>query len=256
MKNRFCLLLGAVLMVLAGCASAPPTVAPGVADGIKRVAVISMVADSFRRMHVGFTAFGNEYETVPIAEWGLDQDYERQLALAAEQLLSATSVKVAYRPEDFRRVNDLKGPWDAPAFWGPNFEAIEKHVTEICTRESLDALLVVAKRKRGDLFGGTNQAVSAAGIYTRRGISLLHLLAVVSLHDCKTGKSLASRDLGTTASQGRGGGRPPVVSIPEELSRKPSAEWTPEMVEQVRTTLRDLPKPVWGDTLKSMLPPR
>lgn len=222
---------------------------------MKRVAVISMTADELVRQHVGVTVFGNEYETKAISAWGLDAVYEQQLAGAVEKVLGTPGLRVPYSREEFGHVNDLNGPWNAPAFWGPNWGAIAAPTKKLCEQSSLDGVVVVAKRKTNDIFGGTNQSVSGIGLYTRMRVSLLHVMSVVSLMDCKTGKPLATRDL-STSSKPTSGNRPSpalTVSLPDTVTRKPVGQWDADTEARIRGNLTDLPAPAWESTLRSLL---
>lgn len=242
-----------VAIALTGCASTSKTMAPEAAAGIKRVAVVSVTADEFTRQYVGFTVFGNEFEKKSIASWSIDKAYEDQIGAAAEKVFGATVVKAAYPLADFARVNELKGPWDAPAYWGPNWALIEAPTRDLCAANKLDGVLVAARQKEGDTFGGTNQFVSGAGIYTRRGISVLHLLSSVSLLDCKTGQILASQRLYQDRPDAKYRDRLVSVPLPTEVSRTPIPQWTPEIENRIRQELVELPKAAWGATLRSML---
>lgn len=254
MRTLLTILLAAAI---SGCATAPPPLSPEVAARIKRVSVVSATADNFTRQYVGVTVFGNEREQRSISDWAADRAYEEQLGAAAEQVFSATYVKVEGAASQFVAVNDLKGPWDAPAFWGPNFSKVEASVKALCQAHALDALFIVAQRKSGDIFGGTNQVVSGAGIYTRRNIALMHLLSEVALLDCRTGKEIATRLLVKASPQPDGKTRylPVSLPLPEELARTPIPQWTPEMEAQVRRELLALPREAWADTLRPLLGP-
>lgn len=244
-------------VLLAACATPPSSIAPATASTIKRLSAISVSGDRFRRLYVGLTVFGNEYDERPIPDWGLDSEYEAQIELAAKKVFTANYVKVAYSRADFIHANDLNGPYDAPAFWGPNWSTIQPYVKSVCAHDSLDALLVVAARETGDIFGGTNQSVIGAGIYTRGRTSILHYLAAVSLYECKTAKVLATRNVGRNGGARAGTMvQPPAVDLPEVISRVPTSQWTPEIEQQIRSILLELPKAAWDDTLGAMVQPR
>lgn len=247
--------LGALLItaVLAGCASAPQTIAPDVAAGIKRLGVVSVTADEFTRQYVGVTMFGNEREKKSIATWNLDKAYVEQIGAAAEKVFGATVVKAAYPVADFARVNAHKNGWDAPAYWGPHWEVIETPVRDWCAANRLDAVLVAAQQRDLDPFSGTNQAVSGAGVYSARmGASVLHLLSNLSLLDCKTGKVLVTRWL-YKSQDGKYRDRLVSSPLPTEVSRMPIPEWTPEIESRMRQDLLDLPKAAWTSTLRAMV---
>jgi hypothetical protein len=256
--NRWTRIVGAILVAgLTGCATSPTLVAPETAARIKRVAPISVTADKFTRQYVGFTVFQNNGEEVPIADWGVDAEYEKQLALEIERM-GMTAVRAPYPLGDFVHVNDLNGPYSAPAFWGPNWTKIEATARAYCAANSLDALVVVARQTTGDFLAGTNQAVSGAGIYSRgnpvRPITVMHLVSRVGLIDCATGKPLAVRTLARNQDPAPAAERQarPLLPVGDNVSRVPIGQWSPVLREQVRRDLIGLPQGVWADTLKSM----
>lgn len=243
MMRRVVVVLATAVAVLAGCASAPPRVAPASATaGIHRFGVVSVVAPEITRMHVGVTVFGNEHEVRPIGSWNLDAAYEDELGAAAARALSATRVPVDPGRGAFMKVNDPNGPWDAPAFSGANWSGIEDAVRAVCQQASLDALLVVARRRSNDVFGGTNQRLQGIGLYSRGNLSLLHLLADVGLMDCRTGQPVAHHAMTWT------------VPVDASLAASPLAGWTPETEERVRQQLLGVTPAAWESTLRSLLP--
>lgn len=256
------IILGTVLTFgLVGCATAPKSISPDVARRIKRIAPISAAADNFTRQYVGLTVFGNEREEKPIADWAIDRAYEEQLASEIQRTLGLTAIRAPYSVSEFAHVNDLNGPYYAPAFWGPNWDAIGPAARAYCSANSLDALLVVAKQTTGDFLAGTNQHLSGAGIYVRGPgdrISVMHLLSRIGLIDCVTGKPLAIRTLTQTQDLPPRAGRPapPLLALPGAISRMPIPQWTKEMQEKIRSDLIALPRSAWTDTIKSMFPPR
>lgn len=235
-------ILAIVAALLAGCVSAPPRDIPAHAvHGMKRFGVVSVTGSEFIRQYVGITAFGNEREVKAIGDWRLDEKYERQLGTAAERVLGATFIKADYPTAEFMKVNDPNGPWDAPAFSGANWAGIEATAKATCQKENLDALFVLARRKSGDIFGGTNQRVEGIGIYARRGISVLHLLSRIGLIDCKTGKLLGDHEVLRRAT------------LPEELA-SPIADWSTESESRIRQQLSEVPGVFWENTLRILLP--
>lgn len=235
-------ILAIAAALLAGCASAPPHDIPAHAvHGVKRFGVVSVTGSEFIRQYVGITVFGNEREVKAIGDWGLDEKYQSQLGAAGEQVLGATFIKADYPTAEFMRVNNPNGPWDAPAFSGANWAGIEATAKATCQKENLDALFVLARRKSGDIFGGTNQRVEGIGIYARRGISVLHLLARIGLIDCKTGKPLGDHEVLRRAT------------LPEELAG-PIADWSTESESRIRQQLSEIPGVFWENTLRVMLP--
>ena len=244
---------------IVGCATPPARVSPEVAARIKRIAPISVTADNFTRQYVGLMVFGNEREEKPISDWTVDSAYEQQIASAIERTPGMVAIRAPYSAPDFAHVNDLNGPWSAPAFWGPNWDAIGTAARAYCSAHSLDALLVVAKQTSGELLGGTKQNLSGTGIYVRgpgERVSVMHLLARVGLIDCVTGKALVIRTLARTQETSPGAVRQamPIMTLPGEISRTPIPQWSKEMQEEIRTDLIALPGNAWAETLKSMFP--
>ncbi len=160
-----CVAAGAALF--AGCATKAPPIPRETVSALKRVAVISKTYPTFTRRYVGVTVFGNEREERNISAWNLDQEYGRQIGSLLETTFKLQVVSAAYSQAEFGHALDPKGPWDAPAYWGPNWRAIELAAKKHCDENSLDALIVVASTKSGDVFAGTNQMVSGAGSYVR-----------------------------------------------------------------------------------------
>jgi hypothetical protein len=251
---RVCTLLLATF-VLSGCATREPPLAQELVASVKRISVVSVTALDFNRQHSGWTAFGNEREQRPIAEWAIDRDYEKQIGAAAERVFGATYVNVQGPHALFSSVNDLSGPRDAPAFWWPNFQNIEQSAKDFCKQQTLDALIVVARQKTTDPLLGSSHALSGAGIFTKSSYSALHLLSVVSLLNCNTGKPMATRVLAqrNTYSNGRVYFAPVNLLLPEEVSRIPLSAWTPELESRIRQNLKSLPERAWEDTLRTMV---
>jgi len=103
-----------------------------VAPRINRVAVVSMTAKSFARQYTGLTVLGNEKEEINISDWKIDAQDEEQIRGQLKSDYGFSVVAAAYSETSFAHVNDLNGPWDAPAFWGPNWGAIEAATKRYC----------------------------------------------------------------------------------------------------------------------------
>ena len=210
------------------------------------------------KQYIGLTAFGNVGESVRIPEWNLDATYEEQLAKAVQSVFKADTIMLSRFRADFAEVNSLNGPYNAPAFWGPNFSKIEEGTRKACQANGLDAVVVVARWKTRDLLGGTNQPVEGVGIYSRRSESVVHALSKIGYMDCKSGKALAIASLFKESSSGANsfGARVPTAPIPAELATKAYSNWTPEEKERVRNALSALPTSAWTPTLQGMLATR
>ncbi|MBI3480534.1 MAG: hypothetical protein HY016_09305 [Nitrosomonadales bacterium] len=281
MKNMACFFAVLCSLVLVGCATLPPTIDADVLTRIKRFSTVSMVADTVSREYVGYTAFGNEFEEMDISQWDIDKLYATQLASAVQAVFGATYVPDQHSLAVFKQVNDLNGPWDAPAYWGPNWSKIEVAAKTYCRENSLDALFVVAKRKSLDVFGGTNQRLEALATYAYRDISVIYLSAEVALIDCVSGKALVVRSLLLPAEFGAKdkSAEPtnviagavnyfthlslsgtnnksirPMKEVSTDISKKPIPEWSETVKAIIRQELIDLPIQAWAETLRTMLP--
>jgi hypothetical protein len=249
-------LLGAcVVVVLAGCAT--DRVPPDVASRIKRIAPIAMVGDVFERRFDASVIFLDEYDKKDISHWKIDAAYEQQLGSAAERMLGVIVSRPKYSVEEFAHVNDLV-TWkeDLLRFESrrnPNWRKIEAPARAYCSANSLDALLVVAKMRRG---GGRGiGSVARARIYTWAAPGLrrseLHVFAVIGLIDCRDGKKVASHTLEMSRDPAAGY-MLPVTDLRMKIARTPISQWTPETDDRVRAAAIALPGRAWVDTLRSL----
>ena len=245
-------------LMIIGCATAPAPIARETANRVHRVAVISSTAKVFTRQYTGLMVFGNEKEEIDISDWKIDEQYEEQLAAEVGKLPGLTVVKAPYSQAEFAHVNDLKGPWDAPAFWGPNWGAIEAATRNYCAANALDAILVVGKAKTGDFLGGSNQVFGGSGVYVRgpgSRVSVMHLISKIALLDCTTAKPLAIRTVAMNQNDLPGAivRSAPLLSLPEDLTRSPISQWSREQKQRIQASLAALPIRAWAVTLRSML---
>ena len=253
------LLLLSTPLIFAGCATPPAPLTSEAAAHIHRVAVISQTGAVLTRQYTGLTVFGNEKEEKNISDWKIDAEYESQIAQEVEKNFGLSVVKTPYPAADFAHVNDLNGPWEAPAYWGPNWSAIEAAAKNHCAANSLDAILVLAQAKTYDFLAGTNQYFGGAGVYVRgpgNGTSVLHLIAKLALIDCTNALPVAVRTLAKNQNDMPGAivRSSPLLTIPVEISRQPLPQWTTAQQDQIHTELVALPGTVWGDTLRSIFP--
>lgn len=253
------LLASSVALIIAGCVTPPAPLTSEAAAHIHRVAVISQTANVLTRQYTGLTVFGNEKEEKNISDWKIDAEYESQIAQEIEKNFGLSVVKAPYPAADFAHVNDLNGPWDAPAYWGPNWSAIEGAAKNYCAANSLDAILVLAKAKTDDFLAGTNQYFGGTGVYVRgpgNGTSVLHLIAKLALIDCKNAMPVAVRMLAKNQNDMPGAivRSAPLLTVPVEISRQPLPQWSASQLDQIHAELVALPGTVWGDTLRSILP--
>jgi hypothetical protein len=247
------------ILSLVGCATQQIPIGDDVASKIKRVAVVSITAKSFSRQYTGLTVFGNEKEEIDISDWKIDAQYEEQIRYQLRNEFGLDLVVAPYSELEFSHVNDLNGPWDAPAFWGPNWGAIELTTKNYCNSNSLDAVLVLAKGKTSDFISGSNQSFGGAGIYARGPMgktAVLHLISKVALLDCATAKPLAIRPLAAKQNglYGEVIRSSPLLPINFDESRAPIQQWSPELKQRIRSNLANLPNPAIAETLKSIFP--
>lgn len=255
MRTLTLLLAGVVVVLCAGCASTPRTATPETTSRYKRIGVVSVTAQSFSRKHVGFTVFGNELETIDSSSWDIDAKYEEQISKQLLALGGFEVVRVPFSRQDFLRINDLNGPWDAPAFRTPNWGAVEKAIKEYCAKNNVGAILVTFVVESPDFLGSSNQRIRGAGLYTRgvtnSMLAVLHLISEVALVDCQTAQPVAIRGLATTQD-----GFPgqilrafPTKPIPVELARAPMSQLTESQVATLKQTLILLPEDAWAPTI-------
>lgn len=245
------------ILVLAGCAtgSIPGSVPPGTT--IQKAAVISVTAKTFTRAYTGLTVFNNESEEFDIQDWKVDLLIEESGKNALKDL-GVASIDNDYSVEQFSPVNDLNGPYDAPAFWGPNWSHVESPSIAYCQKHGLDALIVVAKSRTSDFLTGTNQAFGGVGAYARGpigSVSVLHMVSYVGIVDCKTGKALATRRLSTSSSDSYRDiiREIPLISLPLTEVKQPASQWTEEQKTRYRDLVSKLPGQALRVTLSKLL---
>lgn len=246
-----------ISLTVAGCATSPVTITQETASRIHRVGVVSFAAKTFTRQYTGLTVFGNEKESKDISDWNVDKEYEAQIANETQRTLGLSVVIAPYSADEFSHVNDLNGPWEAPAYWGPNWDAIANATKTYCSTNSLDAVFVLAKSMTGDFLAGTNQYFGGTGIYVRGpgdGVSVIHLIAKLALLDCNTAKPIAIRIVASNQGDMPGAivRSAPLASLPPEISRKPIPEWTEAQKQRLQAELVALPAQAWAATLNSM----
>jgi hypothetical protein len=249
-----------LLLLLAGCASGPERLDVATLSKIRNVAVMSLAAHEFERRYTGFTVLGNEYENRDIAEWKVDDQYEAQIQAVLGTLTRFKVARPAYERTDFYRVYELDGPWDAPAFRTPKWSAVEQPLKAFAQKNALDAIIVIVRTESPDVLAQTNQYMRGAGFYARgfgdsTSVSVLHLLAIVSLIDGNTGKPIAARRLARSydrwaSTMLRIGA---IENIPATWSRAKLGQWDEKAVREIRERLVDLPKDSWKPTLGALL---
>lgn len=235
----------AVASLIAGCAAPGPDPATrDAARAARRIGVVSVAADRLDRQFVGLVVFGNQNESRPIEAWNVDAAWQGQMADALTRL-GLEAVQAPYPRDAFVHANDLRSPWDAPAFWGPDFDAVRQPVRELCQANHLDAVAVLARATYSDTLGGTNQVLRGASIYAHMsGPARLHLSARVALMSCASGEVIGKpQTLPQTA----------FLMVPEPLAKTPFAQWTEADERTVHEALVRLPESYWAGTLGAIL---
>lgn len=221
---------------------------------------MSLAANKFERKYTGFTVFGNEIESKDISDWNIDQEFEAQMAVALSKL-GYQPVRMSYDRKDFVHVYDVHGPWDAPAYRTPNWDAIQGSLTSLAEKNSLDAVIVVASADSPDFLADTNQFLRGAGFYSRgiggrTKVSVLHFFASVAIVDGHTGKVLATRWL-STIQEGNWGEiarASPMADVSPDLSRAQLSAIDAKTWSDIRLELVGLPKDAWEPTFKALMP--
>ena len=143
------------------------------------------------------------------------------------------------------RIYDLNGPWDAPAFRTPKWDATADAFRALAKQNNVDALLIVRGRTGGDFIGMSNQSVSGLGLYARgmgnlTTASSAYLLADVWIIDGRTGQPMAGVLLSSGHPSFMGGPLErgvPRAAVGSELTRKPYGQYTDREREQLRSVL-------------------
>lgn len=248
----------AVVILTSGCAAKKlSTISAESSAKIKRVAVISVVSDTFTRQHIGVTIYGNETEEAEISDWKIDKHVEERMRSELKQLYRLEPVDAEYSRAQFAKVNQLvgKGPI---SFQEPDWESIKSVTQKVCNQNSLDAVFVFAKIYANvpgltAVFGGT-------GIYTSKNIlsetANLFFVSKLALLDCATGNPLQVRVFSNRQSKDyRYVYRwLPIETVEYDAARIPIHEWSSGQVEKIRSQLMLLPEKAVTETLGSMLP--
>ena len=237
---------------MSGCATTEVVAPQEGLSKIKRVAVASFVGNKLTRQVVGMTVFNNDKEEVDIASWGVDAAFEGQVTKVLSGIPGMEVIKADIPTAEFSHVNDLTGPYEAPAFWGPNWGAIEPSVKKVCSANALDGIVVLARQNETDVLGGTNQWIRAIGVYGRGAISVLHVGAWVGVYNCGTGKVMAVKALQPGASGDSVNGRILAKPVTAGLPRTPSSSWSDETKAQLKTQLLDMTEGGWERALKKI----
>ncbi len=239
------LLFGALFVVgIAGCASTPRSVSEIESAALKRVGVISVVAQEFHRGYTGFTVFGNEYESVDIASWNIDAEYEKQIGEALREI-GKTAVLIDVDRKDFLPAQLPNGPYEAPAFNTPRWEAIAQATKRIAAKEQLDGLIVVVRRISPDFLARTNQSFRGTGYYARgfgdaTRISVAHVMGFVGLLNGNSGAVAAMSTLQM------------IEQISPDEARQSLAKIDAAQRENIRQKFIALPRGYWERSVRDL----
>jgi hypothetical protein len=232
-----------IVLLLAALLFAPAEAAKLAPGSIKRFGVVSVVADTFTRSYIGFSAFTNKLDEIDVTSWGIDAAYAEQLGNVAAGLLGAQYVAVPYSPDDFSKISQTTR-------WGaPDWSSIEASVRTYCAAKQLDALLVISK-DRG-LMPSTTIARVPMGIQGGGYGGYLKLSVAINIYDCTTGR-MQQTELLRVAPPGQ------VVWVPQvEISRDlmthPLAEMDDKTRDEIKSKLLNLPGAGWDQTLRRMV---
>ena len=259
---RFCSLrffwITLLIIAVTGCATRQASLTPEAAAKIKRIAVVSVVGGTFTRTHVGMTVFGNETEQINIADWKIDEQYEKQFGLELQRRFRLNVVRAPYFPSAFAPLNEILEAWQTPGNPSANWSAVEQATRKYCTANLLDALLIVGRNRTTDFLGHTNQVYGGAGIYTRGTpflkISMMHLISKLVLIDCATAQPLAVRVLEISKENSNNGkqGPAPLLQLDFDEARVPISDWSTRRKQKAREDLASLPNKAIVDSLKSI----
>ena len=244
-----------IVALCAGCASTPRTATSETTASYKRIGVVSVTAQAFSRKHVGLTVFGNELEKIDSSSWDVDAKYEEQISKQLSTLGGFEVVRAPYSRQEFLHINDLNGPWDAPAFRTPNWGAVEKTIKDYCAKNQVGAIVATFAVEAPDFIGSSNQYIRGAGLYTRgfgnSTRAVLHLISGVALVDCQTARPVAIRGLASTQEgfPGQILRASPIKPMPVDLSRAPLGQLTEPQLATIKQALILLPEDAWAPTL-------
>jgi hypothetical protein len=247
-----------MFILVSGCATKKqPTVTPEASAKIKRVAVVSVVAQTFSRQHLGVTIYGNETEQLGIADWKIDEHVEARMRAELEKTYKLVAVDAPYPRGDFFQVNKLVGK-GSTSFMEPDWKAIKSVTQDYCNKNSLDAVFVFAKIYAN--VPGLAAVFGGVGIYTNKTIftetANLFFVSKLALLDCSTGNPLQVRVFSNKQSRDyRYVYRwLPIEEIDYSFARIPVSEWSDEQTLKLRIQLKSLPEAAIVETLKSMFP--
>jgi len=207
---------------------------------MKRVGVISVAAQKLDRVYVGVLVFGNEREEKDVSSWGLDKEYEAQIASAIEKKVSTTVVRATYVASDFNSLNETSGP--AMLAW-LNWGNVAVSAKKYCNDSHLEGVFFLTRTQSGGFFGpSSNQFLEGVGVYASRTTSGVYIASRLTLLDCTSLKPLWAEDISTG------------TFLDPELAKKPLSSWNEEDEKLVHQGLIEVPTYALNRKLEAMLP--
>jgi hypothetical protein len=197
-------------------------------------------------------------EVLPIADWGVDRAYERQMADALLTLPGVAAALPLPNPAEFAEVNQGFVPvWGKVSHGALNWYGIRNAVRTHWADASLDGIVIAVQGNASGLQFARGHALLGAGAWssTRDGVSKVHVIARLALISCRTAAPVAigwlSRDKPdwvTAPSQGL-----PLEDLPAGRFDTSMVNWPAERFGELRSRLADLPAPAWRLALDSLL---
>jgi hypothetical protein len=233
-------------MLTAACIGAPTAFAPPVAlddtKGRRSIGIISAVGGKFSVQKVGVTVFGNEYNIVPVATWGIDDLVASKLA----RLIGgkADVKRIAYPKDAF-------AAYEAPGGLFRDRDAELKDILyKLTATQKCDIYLVVIASSSS--FGSTNQSVGGLGI-VQAGLvtkAWLHALFQVRVYDGRTLELLGWKPATT--------GQATFMAMIKGPHREVEMSWWPEKAKveadgRLKTAMRELIEQALTTTLPEVL---
>lgn len=241
-------IVAAFVAAVSGCASPIPIGTSAPSESVasyKRIGVVSITAQVFWRVQQ--KAFGVDRENIDAAAWGIDTEYEQQLARGLAAIGGFEAVQGRYPRSELYRL--------AYTSDGITWEAMKEPIRSYCDENRVNAVLVAMAAYSRDFASGTHQRITGAGLVSGRHGSALHLVTILTLADCRSLAPIASRGLaplrdGTGAQVLRAS---PAVAAPRELTEAPLSQLTHAQRAAIKASLVEMPKDSWEPTLRAVL---
>jgi len=217
-------------------------------SSIKKIGVISMIGDQIHRRYIGITVFNNEADSRDISAWNINEEYEKQIQGELAKIGQYEVVGESRFRKDFNDVYTINGPYDAPAFRFPNWDAIQPKLMAFAAENSVDAFIVVV--------GSPTNEVGGLGLFGQnRNAPTIYLAAHVALIDGKSGKLISEKILATDQDvfAGFSNKTTPKFDITRELILTKLDEVDDKTFDEFHLDAIVLPKNAWGPTLRALL---